>query len=276
MIEINDLEFSYGSRRVVKNLNLRIDAGETVMLTGPNATGKTTLLRLLAGVLRPHAGRIDYGLPPGVDPRSGIAYLPETLSIYESMSSREAAAFHAGFFDTAPADLSLAISAGVDPAARIRNLSVGQRVLVHLSIVLSTEPRLVLIDEVLHSIDPFLRGLAFEKLIEVMDSCRPAILMVNLNFHEIENIVDRVVFLGAEGVRLDEGIERLKAGTRSVSTEAVPPECPVPVTQQLLGESRHIVYPYEPIPGQLPEECVHVMDLTEILTAFMGDEYNAS
>ncbi len=276
MIATNDIGFSYGSNRILDNLSIRIDAGETVMLTGPNGTGKSTLLRLLAGVLRPGSGSVDHGLPPGSDPRRSIAYLPESLSIYESMTVQQAADFHAGIFGTAAADMSLARSAGVETSDRISDLSVGQRVLVQLSIVLSTKPRLALIDEVLHAVDPFLRGLVFEKLIGVMDRCRPAILMVNLNFHEIENIVDRVIFLGHESVRLDERVQDLKACTRSVAAEGLTPDCPILGTQTILGERRHVVYPYRPGDAEPPPGSVQGMDLSEILTAFMGNEYDAS
>jgi ABC-2 type transport system ATP-binding protein len=276
MIRMTNVSVSYGSEEVLRNFSLEITAGETVMITGPNGAGKSTILRLLAGVLKPDSGNIDYGYPDGTDPRQKTAFLPDSLSFYRSMTCREAAKFHAGVFRTDPSDLEIVIKAGIDLNSRISELSVGQRVLVQLSIILSTEPELILIDEVLHSVDPFLRDIIFRELIEVIEKRNPAVVMVNLNFHEVENLADRVVFLGRDGIRLDESVDNLKAGTRKVITEGIPPEYQVLITEKVMGRSQYIVYPFEKADMGIPDENIRAMDLTEIMTAFMGSEYNVS
>ena len=178
MIKMSNVYFAYGSKDILSDFNLELNSGETVMITGPNGVGKSTVLRLLAGVLKPLSGKIDYGYPGEVDSRLKTAFLPDSLSCYRSMTPVEAAEFHAGIFGTEPSNLEIAKKAGVNLSSHIYELSVGQRVLVQVAIVLSTNPELILIDEVLHSIDPHLRAIICRELIMVMDKRNPAVVMV--------------------------------------------------------------------------------------------------
>lgn len=274
MIRIEGLSFAYGRKWIIRGLDLGLNRGETVMLTGPNAAGKSTLLRLIAGVLIPSEGSIDYGFPEGIDPRSRIAFLPDSLSFYGSMTPIEAAEFHAGFFGTEPSGLEVARRGGVDLKRRIEDLSLGQKVIVQLSIVLSTAPDLVLIDEVLHAVDPYLRGLMFQELIGVMEERDPAVVMVNLNFSEVENLVDRVIFMGRDGIKLDEKVDDLKAGTRLLESGVEPRDAEVLLTREVLGRKQFVLYPCSGNHG-VTAVGSRAMDLTEILTAFMEAEYDA-
>lgn len=58
MIEVRDLNFSFGKKPILKNINLKVEAGEKVIIIGPNGCGKTTLLRLISGYLSPSSGEI--------------------------------------------------------------------------------------------------------------------------------------------------------------------------------------------------------------------------
>jgi ABC-type multidrug transport system ATPase subunit len=192
------------------------------------------------------------------------------------MTPAQAAEFHAGFYNTEPSDLELALKAGIDVNSKISDLSIGQRVLVHLSMILSTDPELILIDEVLHSVDPYLRDIVFRQLIAVMEERNPTVVMVNLNFHEIEHLADRVIFLGRTGIRLDESVDELKAKTRRVIADEISSEYPVLLTENVMGKKQHIVYPFKKKYGEITDSNIREMDLTEIMTAFMGGEYGVS
>jgi len=270
MVSLRGLSFDYGSKTILKDVSLELRRGETLMITGPNGAGKSTLLRLLAGVLLPTSGSLEYDIPEGTDPRSIMAYLPDSLSFYRSMTPEEAADFHSGLFGTPPADMEMVRKAGVDMDMPISQLSMGQRILVQLSIELSTGPDLILVDEVLHAVDPYLRGLLFRELIGVMEERDPTVVLVNLNFEEVANLVDRVIFLGSKGIVIDEPSDELRSKTMLVVAEKQPEGLSVVTGRRVLGIQQWVVYPLHG--GELPDNA-SPMDMKGILGAFMEAEY---
>src|SRR4051794_11622005 len=96
LIEISDLDFAYGEALVLKQVSLRVDAGTTLGLIGPNGGGKTTLIRLLLGLNEPTRGMVRVaGMRPREAVRRGdvIGYLPQNPQRPESfpLSARQVA-----------------------------------------------------------------------------------------------------------------------------------------------------------------------------------------
>ena len=71
-------------------------------------------------------------------------------------------------------------------------------------------------------------------------------------------------------------MDLLKAKTRRVIAEELPAEYPVLLTENVMGSKHHIVYPFDKKIGEIADEKIREMDLTEIMTAFMGGEYGVS
>ena len=209
MIKLSNATFGYGKTPVQKNISLEFEEGEVLMITGPNGTGKSTLLKVLAGILHPSAGTVEYGWEGVKDPREYIGYLPDSLSIYRSMKVRDICRLHWDAFGVEPSPLPLLDRAKIPQGERVENLSTGQHALFQLSLVMSTKPRLLLVDEILHSVDPYLRSLALESIVERIADEGPAVVMVNLNYSEIEHLVSRVIFLSGRGITLNEPVEDL-------------------------------------------------------------------
>lgn len=209
MVRISDITCGYGGKPVLSGLSLDIEEGTTVMLTGPNGAGKSTLLRVLAGVLTPTQGKVDYEWPGERDPRRLIGFLPDSSSMYRSLRVAEAKRIHQESFGVDCSPLPLLEKAAISERTVISELSAGQRVLVQVALLLSTRPRLILLDEVLHSVDPYLRILALEAIVSAMADSNPTVVTVNLNYREMAPLAERVVFLGWEGIVLNESVESL-------------------------------------------------------------------
>ncbi|MCP4218293.1 MAG: ABC transporter ATP-binding protein, partial [bacterium] len=157
MITIKDLDFSYGKTPIYKGFNLHIPEGQSCLITGINGVGKSTLLRLMAGVLEPAAGRISYHSKMGAVPKRKIGFISDKLSIYESLTVTEAIDLHLSVYQIDTFDNSMMNFTKIKPDQKIKELSIGQRTILHLSMVLSSEPEVLLIDEIIHSIDAYLR-----------------------------------------------------------------------------------------------------------------------
>src|SRR5690606_26260175 len=88
ILEMVEIEKSFGAVRAVDGVSVTVGAGEIVALLGPNGAGKTTLLRIALGMLRPDRGRVSYGLGGVVSDRpdaTRIGYLPEERGLYQDV-----------------------------------------------------------------------------------------------------------------------------------------------------------------------------------------------
>ena len=126
------------------------------------------------------------------------------------MTIKEAIRFHKSVYKIPDFNDSLLQHIKLSKTQKIKELSVGQKVIFHLSLVLSIKPKILLIDEVIHSMDAYLRKLFLNQLISKLTEYNPTIILVNLNFHDIEHLVNRVILLKNGEIIFDEMIDCLK------------------------------------------------------------------
>jgi ABC-2 type transport system ATP-binding protein len=273
MIEIKNLSFRYGKTKVFENFNLKLSEGQVCLITGINGVGKSTLLRLMAGVLRPAQGEIVYGEKLGEDPRRKIGFISDILSLYESLTVAQTIGYHKSVYNIFSFDETLIKHTKIEYGQRIKELSSGQRTILHLSLILSTEPELLLIDEIIHSIDAYLRRVFLEQLVQLLTKRHITVVMVNLNFHDIEHLVERVILLKAGEIAVDEDIEALKTKVKKIVSANPPESLNILSKIDYSDHSEFFVYPFDEKSREALEAEVVDLNLTEIVTAFIGGEY---
>jgi ABC-2 type transport system ATP-binding protein len=273
MIEIKGLSFSYGKKRVFNDFNLQVPDGQVCLITGINGVGKSTLLRLMAGVLRPDQGAVRYDTNLGVDPRRKIGFVSDALSLYESLTVAEAIGFHMSVYGLSSFDDSLIQHTKIGRGQRVRELSTGQRTIFHLNLILSLEPEVLLIDEIIHSIDAYLRRIFLEQIVQLLSTRRVTVVMVNVNFHDIEYLIERVILLKSGEITVDENIEDLKAKVKKIVGQNQPSSLSVLSRIDYSDHSEFFVYPFNDRLRETIEGDVFDLNLTEIVSAFIGGEY---
>ena len=273
MIKIKNLSFAYGKASIFKDFNLEIQDGEVALITGINGVGKSTLLRLLAGVLRPDGGEISFGPDLGSDPRRFIGFISDVPSLYESMTVSQAIEFHKSVYRIEEYDDRLIKRTKIDAGRKISQLSMGQRVIFHLSLILSASPKVLLIDEVIHTIDVYLRGIFLRELIGLLSERSITVVFVNLNFRDIENMVDRVILLKDGDVAVDETIDDLKSKVKKIVGRDLNNNLPVLFQVDYVDYSDYYIYPFSPDAAAGVVGDVVDLDLTAIVNAFIGGEY---
>jgi ABC-2 type transport system ATP-binding protein len=274
MINIKNLFFSYEKLKIFEDFNLSVPEGQSCLVTGINGVGKSTLLRLIAGVLQPDAGEIVFDSTIGGNPKQKIGFISDKLSMYESLTVTQGIDLHKSVYRVTEFDDSLIKHTKIKYNQKIKELSIGQRTILHLSLILSAKPEILLIDEIIHSIDAYLRKVFLEQLIRLLSEHKLTIIMVNLNFHDIEHMVDRVILLKDGTIAVDEDIEALKEKVKKVIAAELPREIPVITRSGRAGSSEFYVYPFaESYRKQIDGE-VSDLNLTEIVTAFIEGEYS--
>jgi ABC-2 type transport system ATP-binding protein len=278
MIQIKNMSFGYGKQLIFDGFNLHIKKGEAVLMTGINGIGKTTLLRLMAGVLLPRSGKIEYAPELGMNPKMKIGFISDQVRLYEDMKLQEAIAFHSSAYGITEFDRSLLEKTRLSMDKKIKELSVGQKLIFHLSMIISARPEVLLIDEIIHSIDAYLREIFIRSLLELMSERQVTLVMVNLNYHDIEKIPERIILLRNGQIAVDETIDDLKRKVKKVVTTGNLPETlPVLFTSTYADMNEYYLYPMEEKQEALSsgESEIKVLDLNlnDIIKAFIGGEY---
>lgn len=273
MISIKNLNYGFGTKKVLENINLDVRENEVVMITGSNGAGKTTLLRIMANVLFPEPGTFQYGLALGKQPRSRIGFISDQMSLYQSMSLQEAIDLHSRLYHVEDFDATILSEAKLDLKKKINEHSVGQKLIFHLSLVLSTRPKLLLLDEVLHAIDPYLREICLKRILDLLTQGETTLVMVNLNFHDIENIPQRVIIIRGNTIALDQPLEILKDQVKKIVSKTEIPNLHPFHERSFADRHEYYVYPFEE--SLVKDTGCEVLDLNlnDIVTAFIGGEY---
>jgi ABC-2 type transport system ATP-binding protein len=165
VIETFALVKRFGDKTAVRDLSLRVEAGEVMGFLGPNGSGKTTTIRLLMGLLTPTSGRASIlGRDCQTDAvalKRDVGYLPEDPFLYPYLSGLEVLEFVAGLHGFARADARRRASAwaerfglGRDAAAYTVTYSLGMRKRLALAAALVHDPRVLILDEPTNGLDP--------------------------------------------------------------------------------------------------------------------------
>jgi ABC-2 type transport system ATP-binding protein len=213
MVIIRDLHFSYGRKPVFKGLSLDLQPGHIYGLLGANGTGKSTLLRNIAGLLFPRGGSIGVmGLEPG---RRLPVFLQKVFLVPEEFRLpavtiekwvRHSAVFYPLFrrqqFDRYIADFA------IPPEARLDEMSYGQQKKALISFALATNAPLLLMDEPTNGLD-ILSKSQFRKVIAGTVDERKCIVISTHQVKDLENLIDRVTIIDGGKILFDQTMDAI-------------------------------------------------------------------
>ena len=232
-LSAENLVKSYGPRRVVDGVDIRVEPGEAVGLLGPNGAGKTTTFYSIVGFVRPDAGRIGLDgdditrLPMYRRAQQGIGYLPQETSIFRRMTVEqniravlEPLGLSARERDERLASVLEELDLGGRAKQRADRLSGGETRRVEIARALAIKPRYMLLDEPFVGIDPR----TVEDLQRIIAGLRDrglGVLVTDHNVRETLQITDRAYIMvdgriltagDARHLIADEQVRRLYLG----------------------------------------------------------------
>jgi iron complex transport system ATP-binding protein len=213
---------------LLDKMNLQIDTGEVLGVIGPNGAGKSSLLKLLAGVAAPTSGLIKLGNKPLADcsamlKAQTVAYLEQRPHVYWPLAVTQVVALgRLPHGSASAADNSAAVRAALDftgitaIAHRAFNtLSEGEKMLVNISRVLATEPRIILADEPTAALDPYHQLMVLE-LLRTLAGQNRGILVVMHDLSLAARFCDRLLLI-AGGRVVSEGTPEVVLSARHIA-----------------------------------------------------------
>ncbi len=180
VVQIEKVVKSFGELCAVAGVSLEVNAGEVVGLIGPDGAGKTTTLRMIAGLMSPSAGVVRvFGRDLAEEaraPRVRLGYMPQQYSLYGDLTVQENLRFFAGMYGVAPRDLRAREERllGIAKLQEFRNrpagaLSGGMYKKLALACALVHAPELLLLDEPTNGVDPISRRELWQFLDELVE-----------------------------------------------------------------------------------------------------------
>lgn len=214
IIECAGVGKRYGGLWALRDCTLGIPAGHVVALVGPNGAGKTTLLHLAVGLGTPSAGAITVlsGTKPGSSTAlAGIAFVAQDAPLYRNLSVQDMLHLTRNLNGrwTEQRALGRAGNLDIPMAKKVGQLSRGQQAQLALCLALAREPRLLLLDEPLATLDPVARH---DFMAVVMAAVVDDGLSVVLSSHvlaELDRVADYLVVLSRGRVQVSGSVEDL-------------------------------------------------------------------
>ncbi len=218
IINVSELKKSYGSKKVLKGVTFSAQSGQIIGLLGPNGCGKTTLIKILTGLIKDYDGvaRID-NEEPGAYTKSIIAYLPEKSYLPDWMRPYDALEYFADFykdFDRQKAEKML-LRFGLDLKQKLKTMSKGQQEKLRLALVLCRRAKLYILDEPLGGVDPAARSHILDLIMENHEKDSTILISTHL-ISDVEYIFDRVLMINNGQVVIDSHVNELREKGRTV------------------------------------------------------------
>lgn len=213
LLEIENVSKSFGDKKVLENVSLKLEKGKILGLLGKNGSGKTTLLKLINDLLTLDQGKILVnGNNIGILSKKDISFLPERTYLESDMKVEEVLHFFEEFYKDFEMEKAkkLLKELELDESAPLSKMSKGMKEKVQLVLVMSRKAKLYILDEPLGGVDPSTRDYILKTILNNFGEDSSLIISTHL-ISDVEKILDEVVFLDKGQIVLCEEADKVRA-----------------------------------------------------------------
>jgi Cu-processing system ATP-binding protein len=223
MIEIRALQKRFGANRVLDGIDLTIAGGRITAVVGPNAAGKSTLIKSILGLTRPDRGSIRIGgalVDERGSYRAAIGYMPQIARFPENITGQDLIDMIIDLRGAGTARTEMVDALDLRPhlVKPLRALSGGTRQKINAVIALLFAPTVLMLDEPSAGLDPVSAGLLKDRMREERDRGTTVVLTSHV-LSEIDELADDIAFLADGRIRFAGSIRALKVATRQFTLE---------------------------------------------------------
>lgn len=206
LVYLDHVTKNYGHEVALMDVSLNIQPGRIIGLLGPNGSGKTTIIKLINGLLQPSLGNIYiHGQLPSPASKKVVSYLPDTTYLSENMKIIDAINYFQDFY----ADFNvqrayqLLNDLHLHPNQKLNSLSKGNKEKVQLILVMSREADLYVLDEPIGGVDPAARDYILRTIIQNRRPNSSVLISTHL-IADIEQVLDEAIFINQGRILLHE------------------------------------------------------------------------
>ena len=216
VISVHQLKKAFGSKEVLRGVDLTIPAGAVVGLVGTNGSGKSTLIKCLLGLLRKTSGSISlFDEDPwdlSAAAKSRLGYVPQIVRLYPWMKVKHVVAYTSAFYDTWDSEWAdtLLDRWELPLEHRIAPLSPGQLQKLALVLALAYRPELLILDEPVASLDPVARREFLRSLLELCQHEQHTILFSTHITSDLERVASHLALLKEGRIVLFDELDAVK------------------------------------------------------------------
>ena len=229
VVQVAEVTRRFGATTALDTVTVSVPRGTVYGLVGANGAGKTTLIKHVMGLLRAESGSVRvFGLDPVAEPvgvLSRIGYLSEENDLPGWMRVDElvrySRALYPGWDDAYAEELRQAFA--LDPAARIKTLSKGQKARAGLLVALAHRPELLVLDEPSSGLDPIVRRDILAAVIRTIAHEGRTVLFSSHLLDEVEQVADHVTMINRGRVALSAPLDDMKQAHRCLTVRFDPP-----------------------------------------------------
>ena len=224
MIQIRGLRKRYGSLEVLQGIDAQIPSGKVTAIVGPNAAGKTTLIKSILGLTRKDSGSIEIDsvkINGDEAYRRKIGYMPQIARFPSNLTGGELLAMLRELRpDVADIDDELVrnFGLGLELTMKLNDLSGGTKQKINAVAAFLFKPALLILDEPTAGLDPRSSRILKDKILEEKTAGRTFIITSHV-MAELEELADNVIFISEGKVRFSGSIDQIKRLTRQVNLE---------------------------------------------------------
>lgn len=212
LVYLDHVTKNYGHEVALMDVSLNIQPGRIIGLLGPNGSGKTTIIKLINGLLQPSLGNIYiHGQLPSPASKKVVSYLPDTTYLNENMKIIDAINYFQDFY----ADFNvqrayqLLNDLHLHPNQKLNSLSKGNKEKVQLILVMSREADLYVLDEPIGGVDPAARDYILRTIIQNRRPNSSVLISTHL-IADIEQVLDEAIFINQGRILLHENTTILR------------------------------------------------------------------
>ena len=197
MLASREITKVFGRKTAVDRVTLEMEAGHIYAMLGPNGSGKTTWMKMAAGLIKPTAGEMMFeGKPVDIESRKQVAYMSTEPYFYTWMTARDVGRYYGDFFEDYSADKYRTLLERMElrEEMKTRELSSGMMAKLKIAVTLARDARVYMLDEPFNGIDLLARDEIRACILSYATEDKLLLLSSHL-VEEMEAIADRAVFI---------------------------------------------------------------------------------